>query len=194
MGLLHSAFLCVHSARDAHTIRCATLSTNAVSCVWYHWHYIYKQVLSICNAHCKLGLTATLVREDDLISDLNFLIGKQQPLCSIVANSSTQTIIANMSCWSSVCSDVSSVLCECASLWMFTCSSHCHVVQAPFCTYLVHGYQQRDLCYFIHFIHINIASLSLYIGIHQQAQSCMKLIGWISLQEVTLLMYRYSIH
>ncbi len=26
-------------------------------------------------AHCKLGLTATLVREDSLIGDLNFLIG-----------------------------------------------------------------------------------------------------------------------
>lgn len=26
-------------------------------------------------AHCKLGLTATLVREDDKIVDLNFLIG-----------------------------------------------------------------------------------------------------------------------
>lgn len=30
---------------------------------------------SVCKAHCKLGLTATLVREDDLITDLNFLIG-----------------------------------------------------------------------------------------------------------------------
>lgn len=27
------------------------------------------------NAHTKLGLTATLVREDDKIADLNFLIG-----------------------------------------------------------------------------------------------------------------------
>ena len=27
------------------------------------------------SAHCKLGLTATLVREDDRIQDLNFLIG-----------------------------------------------------------------------------------------------------------------------
>ena len=26
-------------------------------------------------SHCKLGLTATLVREDDKIADLNFLIG-----------------------------------------------------------------------------------------------------------------------
>ena len=33
------------------------------------------QVIGIVKAHCKLGLTATLVREDELISDLNFLIG-----------------------------------------------------------------------------------------------------------------------
>ena len=36
---------------------------------------IFRKVLAVCNAHCKLGLTATLVREDDLITDLNFLIG-----------------------------------------------------------------------------------------------------------------------
>ena len=35
----------------------------------------FRKVLEVCNAHCKLGLTATLVREDDLIEDLNFLIG-----------------------------------------------------------------------------------------------------------------------
>ena len=29
----------------------------------------------VVQAHCKLGLTATLVREDDKIQDLNFLIG-----------------------------------------------------------------------------------------------------------------------
>ena len=33
------------------------------------------QVIGIVKAHCKLGLTATLVREDERISDLNFLIG-----------------------------------------------------------------------------------------------------------------------
>jgi DNA excision repair protein ERCC-3 len=33
------------------------------------------QVIGIIAAHCKLGLTATLVREDSLIGDLNFLIG-----------------------------------------------------------------------------------------------------------------------
>ena len=31
------------------------------------------QVIGIVKAHCKLGLTATLVREDERISDLNFL-------------------------------------------------------------------------------------------------------------------------
>lgn len=35
----------------------------------------FRTVLEIVNAHCKLGLTATLVREDDLIADLDFLIG-----------------------------------------------------------------------------------------------------------------------
>ena len=35
----------------------------------------FRRVLSACPAHCKLGLTATLVREDDGIDDLNFLIG-----------------------------------------------------------------------------------------------------------------------
>lgn len=36
---------------------------------------MFRRVLTIVRAHCKLGLTATLVREDDKIADLNFLIG-----------------------------------------------------------------------------------------------------------------------
>ena len=36
---------------------------------------MFRRVLTTCKAHCKLGLTATLVREDDKIQDLNFLIG-----------------------------------------------------------------------------------------------------------------------
>ncbi|XP_065573948.1 general transcription and DNA repair factor IIH helicase/translocase subunit XPB-like isoform X2 [Artemia franciscana] len=36
---------------------------------------IFRRVLTIVQAHCKLGLTATLLREDDKIADLNFLIG-----------------------------------------------------------------------------------------------------------------------
>lgn len=37
---------------------------------------MFRRVLGIVKAHCKLGLTATLVREDQLITDLNFLIGE----------------------------------------------------------------------------------------------------------------------
>lgn len=37
---------------------------------------MFRRVVGSVKAHCRLGLTATLVREDDLISDLNFLIGK----------------------------------------------------------------------------------------------------------------------
>ncbi|KAI8872710.1 DNA repair helicase rad25 [Ramicandelaber brevisporus] len=36
---------------------------------------MFRNVISDVKAHCKLGLTATLVREDDKIGDLNFLIG-----------------------------------------------------------------------------------------------------------------------
>lgn len=36
---------------------------------------MFRRVISTVTAHCKLGLTATLVREDDKICDLNFLIG-----------------------------------------------------------------------------------------------------------------------
>jgi len=36
---------------------------------------MFRRVVTTIAAHTKLGLTATLVREDDKISDLNFLIG-----------------------------------------------------------------------------------------------------------------------
>ena len=35
----------------------------------------FRKVIAIVKCHCKLGLTATLVREDSLIDHLNFLIG-----------------------------------------------------------------------------------------------------------------------
>ncbi|CAA7408354.1 unnamed protein product [Spirodela intermedia] len=37
--------------------------------------HMFRKVISITKSHCKLGLTATLVREDERITDLNFLIG-----------------------------------------------------------------------------------------------------------------------
>lgn len=36
---------------------------------------MFRKILSLLKSHCKLGLTATLVREDEKIKDLNFLIG-----------------------------------------------------------------------------------------------------------------------
>ncbi|KAF6159116.1 hypothetical protein GIB67_032733 [Kingdonia uniflora] len=36
---------------------------------------MFRKVISITKSHCKLGLTATLVREDECIIVLNFLIG-----------------------------------------------------------------------------------------------------------------------
>jgi len=36
---------------------------------------MFRKVIGITKAHCKLGLTATLVREDEKVEHLNFLIG-----------------------------------------------------------------------------------------------------------------------
>lgn len=36
---------------------------------------MFRKVVTTIKAHSKLGLTATLVREDDKISDLNYMIG-----------------------------------------------------------------------------------------------------------------------
>jgi DNA excision repair protein ERCC-3 len=36
---------------------------------------MFRKVISLIKSHCKLGLTATLVREDDKIRELNFLVG-----------------------------------------------------------------------------------------------------------------------
>ena len=35
----------------------------------------FQRIVDVTKSHCKLGLTATLVREDDKISNLHFLIG-----------------------------------------------------------------------------------------------------------------------
>jgi DNA excision repair protein ERCC-3 len=36
---------------------------------------MFRTVMDKCKAHCKLGLTATLVREDEKIGELSYLIG-----------------------------------------------------------------------------------------------------------------------
>uniref|UniRef100_A0A672T1I4 General transcription and DNA repair factor IIH helicase/translocase subunit XPB n=1 Tax=Sinocyclocheilus grahami TaxID=75366 RepID=A0A672T1I4_SINGR len=54
---------------EVHTIPGSILEPNS------SYMKMFRRVLTIVQAHCKLGLTATLVREDDKIVDLNFLIG-----------------------------------------------------------------------------------------------------------------------
>eukprot|EP00172_Hildenbrandia_rubra_P000949 Plantae.Rhodophyta-Hildenbrandia_rubra.ctg15417.p1 GENE.Plantae.Rhodophyta-Hildenbrandia_rubra.ctg15417~~Plantae.Rhodophyta-Hildenbrandia_rubra.ctg15417.p1 ORF type:complete len:855 (-),score=157.30 Plantae.Rhodophyta-Hildenbrandia_rubra.ctg15417:1125-3434(-) len=36
---------------------------------------VFRKVVGVIKSHCKLGLTATLLREDEKIGDINFLIG-----------------------------------------------------------------------------------------------------------------------
>lgn len=61
--------------RDAPSSDFAYASLCACSEVQFVPAKMFRRVSSSVQAHTKLGLTATLVREDDKICDLNFLIG-----------------------------------------------------------------------------------------------------------------------
>ncbi|CAB9528264.1 transcription factor complex helicase XPB subunit [Seminavis robusta] len=58
---------------------------------------MFRRVVGSVKAHCRLGLTATLVREDDLISDLNFLIGPKLYEANWM-DLTTQGYLANVQC------------------------------------------------------------------------------------------------
>lgn len=58
---------------------------------------VFRRVLTTVAAHTKLGLTATLVREDDKIADLNFLIGPKLYEANWL-DLSRQGHIANVQC------------------------------------------------------------------------------------------------
>mmetsp|Transcript_8737 Transcript_8737/g.26155 ORF Transcript_8737/g.26155 Transcript_8737/m.26155 type:complete len:791 (-) Transcript_8737:101-2473(-) len=58
---------------------------------------MFRRVVGQVKAHCRLGLTATLVREDDLISDLNFLIGPKLYEANWM-DLTTQGYLANVQC------------------------------------------------------------------------------------------------
>ena len=58
---------------------------------------MFRKVIGSVKAHCRLGLTATLVREDDLISDLNFLIGPKLYEANWM-DLTTQGYLANVQC------------------------------------------------------------------------------------------------
>ena len=57
----------------------------------------YRLAVQSIKAHCRLGLTATLVREDDLIEDLNFLVGPILYQANWM-NLTTQGYLANVEC------------------------------------------------------------------------------------------------
>jgi len=63
---------------------------------------MFRRVVGSVKAHCRLGLTATLVREDDLISDLNFLIGPKLYEANWM-DLTAQGFLANVQCIEAWC-------------------------------------------------------------------------------------------
>ena len=82
MRLIFHQVPTAHPIFNAYTIthKCVhmytSISTATANTALYMYMYTYTHVThTVVQAHTKLGLTATLVREDDKIQDLNFLIG-----------------------------------------------------------------------------------------------------------------------
>lgn len=62
----------------------------------------FSQIIEKAHAHCKLGLTATLVREDEKISNLNYLIGPKLYEANWI-DLSEQGFIARVRCYEIWC-------------------------------------------------------------------------------------------
>ena len=94
--------------------------------------------LSLCaavNAHCKLGLTATLVREDDKIQDLNFLIGPKLYEANWMELQKSG-FIARVQCaevMGCVC------VCVCVCVRAHACSCKCACLHACVCGLYMYG-------------------------------------------------------
>ncbi|KAI8851587.1 P-loop containing nucleoside triphosphate hydrolase protein [Chytridium lagenaria] len=85
---------------------------------------MFKKVLTIVTAHSKLGLTATLVREDDKIRSLNYLIGPKLYEANWM-DLATKGFIANV---------------QCAEVW-------CEMPKEFFREYLEQDARKRQLLY-----------------------------------------------
>lgn len=85
---------------------------------------VFRRVLTTVAAHAKLGLTATLVREDDKIDDLNFLIGPKLYEANWL-DLARQGHIANV---------------QCAEVW-------CPMTAEFYREYLAEGSRKRKLMY-----------------------------------------------
>ncbi|KNC73058.1 hypothetical protein SARC_14381 [Sphaeroforma arctica JP610] len=63
---------------------------------------MFRKVLTNTSAQCKVGLTATLVREDDKIADLNFLIGPKLYEANWM-DLQNEGFLAKVKCWEVWC-------------------------------------------------------------------------------------------
>ena len=72
-------FVYIFDKKEIHEMKNSISRNFYVPLLFTQVHAIpakmFRRVLTQVRAHSKLGLTATLVREDDKIADLNFLIG-----------------------------------------------------------------------------------------------------------------------
>ena len=118
--------------------------------------------MSKVNAHCKLGLTATLVREDGLIEDLNFLIGPKLYEANWM-DLTQQGYLANVQCvevWCPMTAEFMSEYLQTAELRRKQLLYYLNPNKVRICEYLMKYHKARGDKIII--FSDNITSLQLY--------------------------------
>ena len=72
----NSSFTCIYVWTQLMSVNVFDSRTCAVLCALRA--YLWPQVIGRVRSHCKLGVTATLLRGDDKIEHLNYLIGRSK--------------------------------------------------------------------------------------------------------------------
>jgi len=127
---------------------------------------LFRRIVTTVKSHCKLGLTATMVREDALIHDLGFLVGPKLYEANWM-DLTQQGFLANVKCEEVLCAMTAEFMAEylkggrghhLANL-LVTCNPN----KFRTCEFLMHAHEQRGdkVIVFVD----NIAAIELYASL-----------------------------
>lgn len=105
---------------------------------------MFRKVIDVAKAHCKLGLTATLLREDDKIQDVNFLIGPKLYEANWL-DLQKQNYLASVKCTEVWCPMTQELYQECFKLSSTMRARLCGMNPTKFqaCQHLVRDHENR---------------------------------------------------
>jgi len=127
---------------------------------------LFRRIVTTVKSHCKLGLTATMVREDALIHDLGFLVGPKLYEANWM-DLTQQGFLANVKCEEVLCPMTAEFMAEYLKGGRGHHLAHLLVTCNPnkfrTCEFLMHAHEQQGdkVIVFVD----NIAAIELYASL-----------------------------